>query len=115
MEAKLKDITKQIPSDQGERRRVRPDNSNVNKDQKPRAQKAVVIAKGADCIGQRAARVGEFVHQIMVVDADDPHNDRADHDTKHGSQRTRRRQERCPRHHKRTPSDCTAKGQRPHR
>ena len=114
VEAELECTGKQESADQGQGRGVGPDDSNVNQHQEPRAEKAVVVAEHLRRVGERASGVGVAVHQIVVVDADDQHDHRAEGDAEGGPQRPGHGQERSPRHDESAPSYGAAEGQSPY-
>ena len=64
VEAELESASEEISRDERQRGGVCPDYRDIRQDQKPRREKAVVIAEGALRVAECAARVGIGVQHI---------------------------------------------------
>ena len=73
----------------------------------------MVIAKEMLGIGIGASRIRVPIHQVVVIHADDQHDQAADRDAQHRSQGACHRQEGGSGHDKGAPAHAAAKGQRP--
>lgn len=113
VEAELEQVAEQVSGNQGQRRGVGPYDGHIRQQHEPAVQEAVVIAEVMFCVGVGAARVGVLFHQVMVIRADDQHNQPADADAQHRPQGTGHRQEGGPWHDKSAPAHATTEGQRP--
>ena len=113
VEAELEGRAEQRSRDQRERRCIRPDDRDIGEQQKPCAQKAVVIAEAFFRIGVCSAGVGEAVHQIVIVCADQDHNKSAERNAQSGPDRAGDRKESAAGHDKRAPANAAAKRKSP--
>ena len=113
VKAKLERIAQQRPRDQRKRRGIGPDDGDIGQYQEPRAQKAVVVAKAPLGIGIGAAAVGEAVHQVMIVQAEDQHHQRPDGDAQGRACGSGDGQKGGAGHNKGSPAHAAPEGQRP--
>ena len=115
VEAEAEHAAEERALHQRQRGGVRPDDRRVGQQQEPAAEEGVVMVAQLLDTGVGAAGVGMALHQVVVVERDDPHHQRADDDPQHRAQGPRHRQERRPRHDERAPADGAAERERPRR
>ena len=113
VEAHLKHAAEEVAEHQRQGRRVRPHDGDVDQHQKPRTQETVVVAEDIFSICERAARVGVALHQVVVVCADNQHDEAADNHAERGTQRAGNRQKGRAGHDERAPADRAPERQRP--
>ena len=113
VEAELKGPAQYRPRDQRQGGRIGPDNSHIGQNQKPGAQKAVIVAESCLRIAVGAAAVRKAVHQIAVVHRQDQHDRAADAQAEGTADRPRDGEEGSPGHDESAPADAAAEGQRP--
>ena len=73
MKAELKSVAQKFSEDNRQGGCVRPSDCDINQNQKPRTQEAVVIAESFFCVGISAAGVRIFIHHEVVIVADNQH------------------------------------------
>ena len=73
----------------------------------------MVVTEGFLGVGVDTAAVGVAVHEVVEVKRQDKHNESAEGQAQHGSDRSRERKESGSRHYKGSPADTAAKGERP--
>ena len=105
IEADLKEVAEQISEDQCESGCIRPSDRDVDENQKPRTEEAVVVAELAFGISVSTAGVGVAIDQVVVVISDDQHDNAADDHSDHRSDRPGDRQKSRAGHDERAPTD----------
>ena len=113
VKAELECPAQQRTDDQGQRRRIGPDNGHIGENQKPGAQKSLIIAKAPFGVGIGSAAIRKTVHQEMIIESQNQHDQGANDKAKGRTHRSCYRQKGAAGHDKGTPADGTAKGQRP--
>ena len=113
MEAHLKNVAQYLLGNQGKSRGIGPDDGNIGQAQEPCIKESMIIAKNLLGIGKRATRIGILVHHVLIILADDQHDNRTRKHAEQRAQRASRWQEKRPRHHKRAPAHTAAKRQCP--